>query len=131
LSLESEGGRYAKLTLKNYINVIYVYYPYSLFFLSLELKSTLSGRWIAYRQKVLVTWGFSMTCIWHNLSRTISLGMMKYASCQSVMCLRAHKEILFFKERDSSSYTTCLHLSSFVVFSVIQGNMKLPKRMWH
>lgn len=46
-----------------------------------ELKSTLSGRWIAYRQKVLVTQGFSMTWIWHNLPWAVSLGMT------NVVCL--------------------------------------------
>lgn len=43
--------------------------------LALELKSTLSGRWIAYRQKVLVTQGFGLNCIWHNSPWAVSLGM--------------------------------------------------------
>ena len=55
----------------------HLYSPFPLFFLSLllELKSTQSGRWIAYRQKTLVTRGFNVTYIWHNLPWAISLGM--------------------------------------------------------
>lgn len=47
--------------------------------LALELKSTLSGRWLPTGE-VLVTWGFSMTCIWHNLPWTVSLGMTNVLS---------------------------------------------------
>ena len=92
----------------------HLYSPFPLFFLSLllELKSTQSGRWIAYRQKTLVTRGFNVTYVWHNLPWAISLGMT------SAICLWKPIRRFFFKRQ---KLLHLHHLPPLEQFCCLQG----------
>lgn len=115
--------------IKTFIDLIYLCHLYSsfpLFFLSLllELKSTQSGRWIAYRQKTLVTWGFSMTCIWHNLPWAISLGMT------NAVCLWKPIKRFFKKTETAPSALSASTWADLLFARLSRKIRKRQKRTW-